>query len=75
MTEKLTEFPFLQVTPPLKLKEAGQPGKLPVLLSEGTAYHTQTHTVHTLMLFMFVLLSTIGSIGSASIAYSALFVH
>ncbi|XP_056442131.1 uncharacterized protein LOC130379374 isoform X2 [Gadus chalcogrammus] len=34
MTEKLTEFPFLQVTPPLKLKEAGQPGKLPVLLSE-----------------------------------------
>ncbi|CAL8287126.1 unnamed protein product [Arctogadus glacialis] len=34
MTEKLTEFPFLQVTPPLQLKEAGQPGKLPVLLSE-----------------------------------------
>ncbi|CAL8352949.1 unnamed protein product [Boreogadus saida] len=34
MTEKLTEFPFLRVTPPLQLKEAGQPGPLPVLLSE-----------------------------------------
>ena len=44
MTEKLTEFPFLRVTPPLQLKEAGQPGPLPVLLSEGNAYHTQTHT-------------------------------
>ncbi|KAG7256078.1 hypothetical protein CRUP_002291 [Coryphaenoides rupestris] len=34
MTEKLSEFPFLQVTPPLQLKEAGQPGPLPVLLGE-----------------------------------------
>ena len=58
MTEKLTEFPFLRVTPPLQLKEAGQPGPLPVLLSEGTAYHT--HSLHkhilTLIIFMFVLL-------------------
>ncbi|XP_056441288.1 uncharacterized protein LOC130378566 isoform X2 [Gadus chalcogrammus] len=34
MTEKLTEFPFLRVTPPLHLKAAGQHGPLPVLLSE-----------------------------------------
>ena len=40
MTEKLSEFPFLQVTPPLQLKEAGQSGPLPVLLSEGTALST-----------------------------------
>ncbi|CAL8331903.1 unnamed protein product [Lota lota] len=34
MTEKLSKFPFLRVTPPLQLKESGQPGPLPVLLSE-----------------------------------------
>ncbi|KAK0143774.1 putative bifunctional E2/E3 enzyme R795 [Merluccius polli] len=34
MTEKLSKFPFLRVTPPLQLKDAGQPGPLPVLLSE-----------------------------------------
>ncbi|CAL8273141.1 unnamed protein product [Gadus morhua 'NCC'] len=34
MTEKVSKFPFLRVTPPLQLKEAGQSGPLPVLLSE-----------------------------------------
>ncbi|XP_056442132.1 uncharacterized protein LOC130379376 [Gadus chalcogrammus] len=34
MTENVSKFPFLQVTPPLQLKEAGQSGPLPVLLSE-----------------------------------------
>ncbi|CAL8273075.1 unnamed protein product [Gadus morhua 'NCC'] len=34
MTENMSKFPFLQVTPPLQLKEAGQSGPLPVLLSE-----------------------------------------
>ncbi|CAL8323499.1 unnamed protein product [Arctogadus glacialis] len=34
MTEKLTEFPFLQVTPPLLLKGAGQDGPLLLQLSE-----------------------------------------
>ena len=40
MTEKLTEFPFLQVTPPLLLKGAGQDGAVLVQLSEGTALNT-----------------------------------
>ncbi|XP_030218753.1 uncharacterized protein LOC115548347 isoform X1 [Gadus morhua] len=34
MTEKLTEFPFLQVTPPLLLKDVGCSGPLLVQLSE-----------------------------------------
>ena len=40
MTEKLTEFPFLQVTPPLLLKDAGFSGPRLVQLSEGTALNT-----------------------------------
>ena len=42
MTEKVSKFPFLRVTPPLQLKEAGQSGPLPVLLSEGTAVQLKT---------------------------------
>ena len=41
MTEKLTEIPFLQVTPPLLLKDVGY-SAMPLLvqLSEGTALNT-----------------------------------
>ena len=40
MTEELSKFSFLRVTPPLLLKEIGHSGPLPVLLSEGTALST-----------------------------------